>query len=244
MNSVKFTNLCEKAFFGKREKVLIALNKNPMLITRTDGSGNTLLHYVCMNSSNSVLLVKALLSRRANVHTRNVNGINPLMFASRNVDDLTCALLLDAGADPNSNNKNSSALSTAAINDRLDICLLLISRGANLMLVVNDGNALDIYGKNKYTKLTSCELDQRRATLRSVFIDYNWTRRWPMMNVMTSYGFRPLHDKLILLQIESIALSGKLPSPIVLDSPEKRRVYYMGLIFACDGLLRQIVAFL
>ena len=36
----------------------------------------------------------------------------------------------------------------------------------------------------------------------------------------------------------------EVPPPVVLDTPEKRRAYYMGQVLSNDGLLRLVVSFL
>jgi len=250
MSDVDFTNLCRNASDGETALVLAAVDIDPSLATRADGHGYTLL--ICACDHANPLLAQGLLEKGANVHAQNSHGWDALMTASKAGCIKVCTLLLNNGAHPDSNNKHLSALSLAAHYNHLQVCLLLISRGANLMLALTQGTALTIYGNCKASRLTLYEfmslydLEQRRAILQTAFERgpfMCWKRRWPMMNVMTGCGFRPLPDKLLLLQMERIALSGKLPS-IVLDSPEKRRAYYMRLIFACDGLLRQIVAFL
>jgi hypothetical protein len=251
MSDVDFTNLCEKARDGETTIVLAAVDIDPSLATRADGHGYTLLICACEHD-NPLLLVQGLLEKGANVHAQNSHGWDSLMTASQAGYVEVCTLLLNNGAHPDSNNEHFSALSLATHYNHLQVCLLLISRGANLMLALTQGTALTIYGNCKASRLTVYEfislydLAQRRAILQTAFERgpfMCWKRRWPMMNVMTGSGFRPLPDKLLLLQMHRIALSGKLP-PIVLDSPEKRRTYFMGLIFSCDGLLRQIVAFL
>ena len=175
-----------------------------------------------------------------------------MMYASYYGHFAVCTVLLDRGADPDSNNQNSSALSCAALYDYLQVCLLLISRRANLMLALTDGTALAVYGKN--SELTPDELEQRRATLLTAFEqgphpDMCWTRRWPFVCVMAGCGFRPLAVRLLEQEMHLAALvaSGAAPpppAPIALDTPQQRRAFYMRLIFRGDFLLRRIVSFL
>jgi hypothetical protein len=40
------------------------------------------------------------------------------------------------------------------------------------------------------------------------------------------------------------AVEAEVPPPVVLDTPEKRRAYYMGQVLSNDGLLRLVVTFL
>jgi hypothetical protein len=117
---------------------------------------------------------------------------------------------------------------------------LLISRGANLMQRFHFGTALNIYGDAiKYSsRITWGMVNQSRATMLTAFERGPfkcWTRRWPMMSVMTGCGFRPLAIRLLEMH---------LALPIALDTPEQRRAHYMQIIFRSDRLLRMIVSFL
>ena len=243
----KFNNLRYNVKLGKTAAVLAAVDQNPKLVTIADRFNLTLLSHATDNLFDNPYLVQGLLERGANVHARSDLGYDALMFASRNGLVRTCTVLLDHGADPNSNNKYWSALSIAASRRNLQVCLLLISRDANLMLVLNNSTALEKYGIDNWVKLTPDKLEQCREILRNAFnIEERWKHRWPMMSVMTGCGFRPLKAKLLELKRQRDALSaaGELPLPIVIDTPEKRRAYYMGHVFGNDGLLRLIVLFL
>ena len=247
MNMYKFNNLCYNTKLGKTAAVLAAVDQNPNLVTTADSCDNTLLHHASNDLLDNPYLVKCLLERGANVHTRSILGYDALMYASRNGLVRTCTVLLDHGADPNSNNKYWSALSIAASRRNLQVCILLISRGANLMLVLNNRTALEKYGIDNWVKLTPDKLEQCREILRNAFnIEERWKHRWPMMSVMTGCGFRPLKAKLLelILQRDIRSAAGELPLPIVIDTPEKRRAYYMGMVFGNDGLLRLIVLYL
>jgi hypothetical protein len=251
MTDQEFRMLFSKVSNGETSDVLKIIDKEPALATRTNGFGNTLLMVTCNCPLDNHHLVQGLLERGSNVHACNIFNTNALIQASISGHIAIITILLNNGADPDSNNQNYSPLSSAAHYDNLQVCLLLISRGANLMLAVREGTALDRYGMCKRPSLTLAEIEQRREILRNAFIqgphpDMCWKRRWPIMNIMTGCGFRPLKAKLLELELQRDALfkRGELPPPIVLDSPEKRRAYYMGLIFSCDGLLRLIVSFL
>ncbi len=254
MNFEEFFRLGGKAREGKTAEVLAAVDQDRRLATRADGFSWTLLIYVCCGSHDKPQLAQGLLDRGANVHARDDGDWDALMYASRDGHIAVCTVLLDRGADPDSNNQNSSALSLAASFDYLQVCLLLISRRANLMLALTHGTALALYGEYKRPRLTPDELEQRRAIVRTAFEqgphpDMCWKRRWPFLSVMAGCGFRPLalrlHEQ--QLYIELLIEHGQLPpppSPIVVDTPEQRRVYYMQIIFRSDGLLRRIVSFL
>ena len=185
------------------------------------------------------------------MHARNDAVWDALMYASFNGHIATCTVLLDRGADPDSNSQHFSALSLAARNDNLQVCLLLISRRANLMLVVNGGTALNQYGEYKRPRLTPAKLKQRRTTVLTAFEqgphpDMCWKRRWPMMSVMSGCGFRPLAARLLEQEMHLLVAGAAPPppAPIALDTPQQRRAFYLGLIFRSDFLLRRIVPFL
>ena len=83
--------------------------------------GKTLLMHVCDSMLDNPLLALGLLERGANVHSRchsnddpSLGNWNALMFASRKGNLATCTVYLNAGAELNSGNVVSSALSLAA----------------------------------------------------------------------------------------------------------------------------------
>ncbi len=235
MSIDEFDRLGDKAKNGEIVEVLAAVDLDPSLVTRAGNYNNTLLTWACSGSHDNPQLAQGLLERGANVHVRGRYGWDALMWASAHGHIAVITVLLDRGADPDSNGQWDSALSLAAGFDYLQVCLLLISRRANLMLTLSGRTALDVYGEYKYPRLTPRELEQRRAIVLTAFEqgphpDMCWKRRWPMMNVMAGCGFRP-----------TIASD---TTPIVLDTPEQRRAYYMQIIFRSDRLLRMIVSFL
>ena len=255
MSKEEFNKLCDKARERETAEVLAAVDQDRRLATRADVDGSTLLTWACGGGHDNPQLAQGLLERGANVHARGSDGWDALMCASNRGHIAVITVLLDRGADPDSNNQNSSALSLAASFDNLQVCLLLISRRANLMLALTYGTALDGYGWDKNNpRLTPAELEERRATLRTAFEqgphpDACWTRRWPMMSVMAGCGFRPLAVRLLEQEMHLAALvaSGAAPpppAPIALDTPQQCRAFYMRLIFRSDFLLRRIVSFL
>jgi len=170
------------------------------------------------------------------------------MFASRYGHIAICTLLLKNKSNPDSRNQFTSALILAATNDYFDVCSLLITHCANLMMIVNGRTALDVYSNGSYNKFTPTNIEKRRVKLLAVFThpDTCWNRKWHMMNVMTGCGFRPLLIRLKELESQRdnlIAQCKQLPS-ILIDTPEKRKAYKIFQVFACDGLLRLIVSFL
>jgi len=262
MKRKEFEILCEKVKDGKELEVLAAVDQNRRLATRYDfNSGCTLLHKVCLGYHDSPNFVQGLLERGANIHAltkicpqNNIIFYDALMCASIRGHKKIIKVLLDYGANPNFNSSSTCALCLAASHNYLEVCLLLISRGANLMQRFHFGTALNIYGDAiKYSsRITWGMVNHSRATMLTAFERGPfkcWTRRWPMMSVMAGCGFRPLAERLLEqeMHLAAIVASGTTtppPAPIALDTPQQRRAFYMQIIFRCDGLLRRIVSFL
>ena len=160
-----------------------------------------------------------------------------------------CTIFLNVGADPDSNNQIYSALSNAARNDNLQVCMLLISRRANLMLALTDGTASDRYGENN-PELTPDELEQHRAIVLTAFEqgphpDMCWKRRWPFVCVLVGCDFQPLAArKAYLLLINPPLPPDTLIPPVPIGTPEQYRAYLNGCIFAHPGFWKLVAAFL
>ena len=152
MSEEDFAELCDKAYEGETAEVLAAVDQDQRLAIRADGNGSTLLVLACRGLHDNPQLAHGLLERGANVHARESDGWGALMCASYNGYLAVCTVLLDRGADSDSNNQRFSALSWAARYDRLQVCLLLISRRANLMLALTGGTALAVTESPKRTQ--------------------------------------------------------------------------------------------
>ena len=250
MSKEEFDKFCKKANEGKTAEVLAAVNQDRRLTTRADGNGGTLLIWAC-EGGHDPLLAQGLLERGANVHARDSTGWDALMLASYYGHIAVITVLLDRGADPDSNNKLYSALWQAASRDHLQVCLLLISRRANLMLALTCGTALAIYGNGKCNpRLTPDELEQRRAILLTAFEqgshpDMCWKRRWPFVCVLVGCDFQPLAARKAYLLMTNPPLppDAQIP-PVPIGTPELYRAYMHGCIFAHPGFWKLIAAFL
>ena len=251
MSEVEFNRLSYKATDGKTAEVLAAVDQDRRLVTRADVSSYTLLDWACYGNHDNPQLAQGLLERGANVHARGSGGCDALMHASYIGHIATCTVLLDRGAGPDSNNQFASALSFAARKDHLQVCLLLISRRANLKLVVNGGTALNQYGPGLYnSRLTPDELKQRRTTLLTAFEqgphpDMCWKRRWPFVCVLVGCDFQPLAARKAYLLLINPPLPPDAVIPSVpIGTPELYRAYLHGCIFAHAGFWKLIAAFL
>ena len=250
MSEEDFDELCDKAYEGKTAEVLATVDQDRRLATRAGGGGWTLLIWACRGGHDNPQLAQGLLERGANVHARRSDGWDALMCASYNGHFAVITVLLDRGADPDSNNQFVSALSLAASKDYLQVCLLLISRRANLMLALTGGTALAVYGRNKLPELTPAELEQRRAIVLTAFKqgphpDMCWKRRWPFVCVLVGCDFQPLAArKAYLLMINPPLPPDAVIPAIPIGTPELYRAYLHGCIFAHPGFWKLIAAFL
>ena len=119
---------------GRREMsaVLAAVDQNRRFATFHGGQfSQTLLHEA--SSSGHVELSRGLLDRGASLSAKDKSGWDALYYACRYDHPAVAALLLDRGADSNTSSDHWTALGWAALQDKHDLCLLLISRSANLM---------------------------------------------------------------------------------------------------------------
>jgi ankyrin repeat protein len=158
MSNDEFELLCNDAKNGNVINVLPAVDINRGLATRVDDCLNTLLIWACRGRHINFQMVEGLLKRGSYVNVQSCSGWNALMRASKNGNIAVCTLLLDYGANPDSNNEAYSALSVAAQFGHIQVCLLLISRRANLMLPLTYGTALNI-----------CKREEHRSILLTAF---------------------------------------------------------------------------
>jgi hypothetical protein len=208
-------------------------------------------------------LVRELVRLGADVNARsNVNGWDAVMYASRYGHAAAVAVLLDNGADPNTQSKNCSALGGAAFYDHLPVCQLLLGRGADLLAVNacinyggNDGNALEIYGLYSHPRLPPAILEERREALRVAFAegphesqvqrrrDERWARRWPFMLVLVGSGFRLLEARCLEMALRLLAVSEPSGGEAA-GAPLTRRDECVRIVFRADNLVRLVVSFL
>jgi hypothetical protein len=161
----QFAELLQKARDGKTEKVIAAITRYPNLLNRTDWCNITLLYNACM--FNRIELVEKLLDLNAKF-IRLQCGWDPIMIASQFGHYNMVKLLLDRGADQNSGNNYFTALGQAAIYNHIEVCILLISRGANLITKLwEDDTALTAYAK--YLNVSEEKKEECRQRMRDEF---------------------------------------------------------------------------
>ena len=186
MDVLAFNQLSGRARSGETEAVLEACRQHQGLVHRATMSGDRLLHFACKGGN--LELARGLLDLGAVVDARTDGGWDALMCASRDGQKGHAAivtLLLDRGADPCSRNAYATALCIAAMYDHLQVCLILLNRGADLMAVCDEGcTALTHYGSKTfqhYNKKTNEQLCQklREAWAAGPHPSQRWARRWP-----------------------------------------------------------------
>ena len=203
MGEAAFRALLWQAFRGETAAVLAAMDQDGRLIDRSNKNGNTLLHWASQKGQTELAL--ALLERGASHCAKTAAGSDPLFLASTNGHLAVAELLLDRGADPNTSNSRMTALGIAAAHDHHDVCLLLLSRSANLKArMPQDGRTAWDMCEYKYPALSPAKVTARRAALLTAWEqgphpsqvqrrkDVRWARRWPLMNVATGSRMLPM----------------------------------------------------
>ena len=247
-----FELLLEQAYDGETAAVLAAVEQDKRLATRADEYGCTLLHRA--SQGGHVELAGGMLDRGASLSAKNAHGGDSLYFACVNGRLAVAALLLDRGADPNTSSVIWTALGYAACFDNHDVCLLLLSRSADLMAPMpgNGRTALKMYGERKHpTKLRPAELAARRAALVAAWEegphpsqvqrrkDVRWARRWAFVQVMVGHGFRPLAYRVAQLEAAALPPSAEIP-PLT----DPRPVLLRDKALASEGVFKCIASFL
>ena len=256
MNEEAFNELLERAHRGESEAVLAAVDQDPGLVTRTDPRRHTLLHSACIG--NRLELARALLDRGSEVNAIDADGYDALIFACGGVDSRLAlvTLLLDRGASVLTTGVDEfTALIIAAVWCHLDVCLLLVTRGANLLATYNGRTALDSI--NNSPNLSAQAKVEHVAALRLAFAngphasqvqrrkDESWARRWPLMLVLAGHDFLPTAARRLALA----ALAPALPThvaipPLPSRTRAQRRALFFAKVFAHRDLAQRVVGFL
>ena len=241
--------------------MLEACRQHQGLVLRADGIGYRLLHHACIGGH--LELARGLLDLGAVVDAREDDGWDALMWASGNGHPAVVTLLLDRAADPCSRNNNYTALTLPAVYDRLQVCLILLNRGADLMAVCAGGRtALTAYGTDADPSISNEIMEQRREQLRVAWEDgphpsqvqrrrdERWARRWPFMFVLAG-SVRPLayRKALLLAAHPPVAPSAVIPAPVRrtrLTRAQLCRLHALnvGLVLSNEGLVRLIASFI
>jgi hypothetical protein len=149
-----------------------------------------------------------------------------------------------------------TALLTAAVYDKPEMCLLLIAKGADLRVRdKRNQSALSHYGYFANPRLDPSVKAQRVAELKAAFRagchpsqvqrrkDENWAKRWPLMEAATGCGFLLMAAKKAELKATALPTDAKLP-----DEPtateDQRRALRHSKVLGNVGLVRRIASFI
>ena len=248
LSDAQFNRLLIDARYGTIFMVLPAIDKDPDLVYRIGGASmRMLIHEACIGGR--LELVEALIARGSPVDPYDGGMYSCVYYAATYNHLAVVSLLLDNGADPCSRGLNYTALGRAAEKGYLDICILLLTRGANLTALMRDGQsnsltALELYGKEP--NISEEQKQEGRLAMTKAWEHgphpiqrtIRWKRRWPFMSVMAGCLFHPLAYR----REEMLTQGSKTDESQSLELRESAR--RRSLVFRCDRLLRLIVSFL
>jgi len=241
-----------------------------LLMGAYKGKIDFVLSYIYYTNPNDMYLdeklciwhrIKEYLQNNGKTLHKNETGYkestwNELMYASYCNQIQIVNLLLDRGEDPSFGTNRNTPLTLAADVGNHDICILLLSKGANLMDRNNIGsNALSAYCSLSIKGLITIDhADLYRNEMCAVWRsgphpsqvkrrDDNWTKCWPFMNVLYSHRFLLLDERSKQLTSSALPHDVSIP-PIDISTPEKRSAFLKTLVFSNKGLVRLICSFL
>ena len=256
MDDQAFDNLLEQARRGETAAVLAAVAGDQALLHRTDQLGCRLLHRAC-SCGDHLELVQGLVEAGSDLHAKDNHGQDALYWASIYNRLAVAAYLLDRGADPCTRSNSFTALGGAAWRGYQEMCVLLLSRGADLLAVmtgygaVEDRTALDLYGTTRI--LTPLQREQRRQALREAFAEgphitqvrrRNMERRLPLLIFAAEHDFQPLAARRAELLELHPALPTNVPIPGLPNGTAAERLALLQMrVLGDKDLFRHIVSF-
>ena len=254
MDEQAFYNLLRQADRGETAAVLAAVAGDQALLHRTDQNGSRLLHYACSDGDH-LELVQGLVEAGSDLHAKDNDGQDALYSASFQNRLAVAAYLLDRGADPCTRIDRWTALGWACYCGYEEMCLLLLSRGADLLAVmtgegaVEDRTALDLCR----VSLNHLQREQARQALREAFAEgphitqvrrRNMDRRIALLVFAAQHDFQPLAARRAELLELHPALPTNVPIPgDPIDTPAQRLALLQMRVLGDKDLFRHIVSF-
>jgi hypothetical protein len=240
MSEGDFEKLLVRARYGSIDWTI--LEQEPGLVRRMGGpSSRMLIHEACLGGR--LENVKGLLARGSPVDPYE-RGIYSCVYYAASYNHLAIVdLLLDNSADPCGRGLNYTALGRAAQKGYLEMCILLLSRGADLTALMRYRQPESLTALERYGEETNMNEEQKEEGRLAMIKAWEhgphpiqqairWNRRWPFMSVMTGCRFRPLPGRQGLIPPEGLSLE------------QRERSRRRSLVFSSDVLLRIIVSFL
>ena len=214
--------------------------------------------FMACGHDNDQARAEELLGRGADQHALAYGGWNALHLAARWGREKIVAMLLSRGAvlEARSDITRLTALLLAALEDKPEVCLLLIAKGADLRVRDKYNNsALSLYGLYAPPRLDPSVKAQRVAELKAAFrtgchpsqvqrrMDENWAKRWPLMNAAYGSGFLVLESKAAQLMAAALPTDAKIPDEPTATGAERRALRHKK-VFGHAGLVRRIASFI
>ena len=131
-------------------------------------NNNIALRFACF--TNNLDKATILLDRGMQLHIPG-SSQDPLIDACIQGDFAMVHLLLNRGADPCSSNGQHTALGFAAERGYYDVCILLLSKGANLFAPHKGKTVLTQYGCDNRNALSSEEIQQQIDSLMDAWLN-------------------------------------------------------------------------
>ena len=144
--AIDISPLCIAAEYGQEAITELLIEKRPDLVNPPENRGSPPLFWaVVKNPPNAVSIVQLLLNHGANANeiSDRLLDYRPIHLAAHHRNLGMVGLLLDNGAFINAQDaRGSTPLAVAMINDNIELCRLLLARGADTILIDVDGNSL------------------------------------------------------------------------------------------------------
>ncbi|MBN3272393.1 PSD10 ATPase, partial [Polyodon spathula] len=160
--SVSNVEVCNLAYTGQFEELKNKILSDKSLACKTDQDHRTVLHWACSAGHTDIVefllafgvdvdlsddvsgreeIVKALISRGAQLNVANENGCRPLHYAASKDRYEIAQMLLEKGADPNATNKlECTPLHRASAKGNRRLIQLLLKHSASTNIQDSEGN--------------------------------------------------------------------------------------------------------
>jgi len=255
MNALEFRALLMSAYGGDLVAIRSALVQDPELIHHVEHDRTNIFHFACMGGHFEV--VRFLLEKGCNLHAKTINpGCDALYYVVTNKNIPLATFLLNQGADPCTKTNNWTALGSAASLGDQQMCLLLLSYGADIEETMSCGrksqnrNALEIYGD--LSSLSQTIIKERRAALIAAWRSgphisqvrrRNWERRWPFMKIIVGHGILPMGYIRDQQTAAALPTSVRIP-PLMFRTRTQRSAVFVGRVLGNIHILKIVVSYI
>lgn len=200
---------------------------------------------------------KQMLESGADVNARDEWERTALLYSLWHRHSNLTKMLIEAGADVNakSHHLGYTPLISASSRDDIELCLLLISHGADLMAKnFFNRTALDEIGRSRefysidhpsLAPLAEADKAERRKLMIDEYTNVhrkrnNWARRLPFLHFLVGCGY----SKIRLTSEQLLIDTSSRIEPVDISSSSKYQEYLMSCVFSNSPLARSIVQFL